>query len=137
MAKLELLTMSMREVDRLKTIQAVADGNLRAVTAAAKLNLSRRQVDRLTERYRLQGALGLLSRKRGQVHHCLEPEPAAVALAIIRERYPDFGPTLACENLREVHGIVLGKETMRKLMSDEDRHHVPEILPLPDRYRMH
>jgi hypothetical protein len=33
------------------------------------------------------------------------------ALAIIRERYADFGPTLACEKLRECHGIWMAKET--------------------------
>ena len=52
MAKSELLTMSMRELNGLKTIQAVANGNLRAVTAAARLQLSRRRVDRLAERFR-------------------------------------------------------------------------------------
>lgn len=30
--------------------------------------------------------------------------------------YRDFGPTLALENLEEVHGLVLGKETIRRLM---------------------
>jgi hypothetical protein len=38
------------------------------------------------------------------------------ALAIIRERYEDFGPTLACEKLRECHGIGLSVETVRVLM---------------------
>lgn len=32
------------------------------------------------------------------------------------ERYPDFGPTLAREKLEEVYGLVLGKETIRRLM---------------------
>lgn len=39
-----------------------------------------------------------------------------LALSLIRERYPDFGPTLAREKLAENHGIVLGKETLRRLM---------------------
>ncbi len=38
------------------------------------------------------------------------------ALRIIREHYRDFDPTLARENLEEVHGLVLGKETIRRLM---------------------
>ncbi|VWD62403.1 integrase catalytic subunit [Burkholderia contaminans] len=38
------------------------------------------------------------------------------ALALIRERYVDFGPTLACEKLRECHGIDLAVETVRTLM---------------------
>jgi hypothetical protein len=41
-----------------------------------------------------------------------------MALTIIRERYVDFGPTLACEKLRECHNITLAKETIRKLMSE-------------------
>jgi hypothetical protein len=36
---------------------------------------------------------------------------------IVRERYADVGPTLVCEKLRELHGIDLLKETIRKLMS--------------------
>ncbi|MBB5405441.1 hypothetical protein HDG41_007537 [Paraburkholderia sp. JPY162] len=39
-------------------------------------------------------------------------------MGIIRERYADFGPTLACEKLRESHGLVLSKETVRHLMTD-------------------
>jgi hypothetical protein len=38
-------------------------------------------------------------------------------LSIIRDRYADFGSTLACEKLRECHGIRLAKETVRKLMT--------------------
>lgn len=41
---------------------------------------------------------------------------ADYALSIIREHYSDFGPTLACEKLSEVHGVYLSKETVRKLM---------------------
>jgi hypothetical protein len=38
------------------------------------------------------------------------------AIALIRQFYADFGPTLAAEKLRERHGVVLGKETVRQLM---------------------
>ena len=39
-----------------------------------------------------------------------------LALNIVRERYRDFGPTLAREKLIETHGILIGKETLRRLM---------------------
>jgi hypothetical protein len=62
-------------------------------------------VERLTNRYRSGGAAVLISRKRGQPsNHQLPGGLAHRALAIIRERYPDFGPTLACEELLECHG---------------------------------
>jgi hypothetical protein len=119
MARIETITMTMREADRLKTIQTVIDGNLTALLAAARLGLTKRQVNRLVMRYRIEGAAGLVSRQRGQPsHRQLASGVADMALAIIRDRYADFGPTLACEKLRERHGISLAKETVRGLMRD-------------------
>jgi hypothetical protein len=37
-------------------------------------------------------------------------------LAIVRERYIDFGPTLTAEKLSELHGLDLGVETLRQWM---------------------
>lgn len=37
-------------------------------------------------------------------------------MLVIREHYADFGPTLACEMLREHHDLMLSKETVRRLM---------------------
>jgi hypothetical protein len=37
---------------------------------------------------------------------------------ILRERYADFGPTLAAEKLAERHQIVLAKETVRRIQVD-------------------
>jgi transposase len=111
--------MGMREFDRLKTIQEVAEGNLRAATAATQLEISKRQINRLVSRYRTEGNAAVVSHQRGQPgHRQLSPGLASMALSIIRDRYSDFGPTLACEKLRERHGIVIGKETVRKLMSE-------------------
>jgi predicted DNA-binding protein (UPF0251 family) len=41
------ITMTMREADRLKTVQAVVDRMLRVGQAAQRLGMSRRQVERL------------------------------------------------------------------------------------------
>lgn len=111
------ITMSMREIDRLKTVQAVVDGALRVGLAAQRLGLSRRQLERLLQRYKAQGAAGLLSCKRGRPsNHQLPAGLAERALGLIRQHYADFGPTLAAEKLREHHGVLLGKETVRQLM---------------------
>jgi transposase len=119
MVRIETITMNMREVDRLKTIQAVVDGNLKPMVAAVRLSLTTRQVQRLVNRYRDEGVSGMVSRKRGQTgNRQLAPGLANLALTIIRERYADFGPTLACERLRELHCIAIGKETVRRLMSE-------------------
>ena len=111
------ITMSMREADRLKTIQAVVDRMARVGQAAQRLGLSRRQLERLIQRYKDEGVAGLVSRKRGRPsNRQLAPGVAERATALIRDRYADFGPTLACEKLRECHGLPLAKETVRVLM---------------------
>lgn len=115
------ITMSMREIDRVKTVQAVVDRMLPVRLAAQRLGVSRRQLERLIRRYKGQGAAGLVSAKRGRPsNHQLAPGVADRALSLIRDRYADFGPTLACEKLRECHGLVLAKETVRSLMTAAD-----------------
>ncbi|WP_245254637.1 helix-turn-helix domain-containing protein, partial [Paraburkholderia sp. LEh10] len=111
------ITMTMREVDRFKVIQAVTECRLKPGQAAERLGLGVRQVERLVQRYAAAGAAGLVSGKRGRPgNHQLPPGKAQRALALIRERYADFGPTLACEKLRECHGVELAVETVRTLM---------------------
>ena len=111
------------EVNRLKIIQEVID----------------RECRRLLARYPEYGPLGMTNRRRGKSsNNQLPPGLAAYALNIIRESYNDFGPTLACEKLSEVHGIHLLKETVRKLMTQTSlwvprKQRVPKI-PQP-RYR--
>ena len=128
-----LITMSMSEFDRLKVIQAVADGLLMPWRAAERLGISRRQIERLTKRFRVEGAMGLTSRHRDRPsNHHLPDGLADQAIEIIRERYPDFGPTFANEKLRECHGIVLGTETLRHLMTIAGlwiprKHRLPQI----------
>ncbi|WP_157652166.1 helix-turn-helix domain-containing protein, partial [Burkholderia ubonensis] len=119
MAATERITMTMRELDRFKVIQDVADGKLKPWRAAERLELTTRQIRRLVARLREHGPAGLVSGHRSKPgNRRLDPGAADRALSIIRDRYADFGPTLACEKLRECHGIRLAKETVRKLMTE-------------------
>ncbi|GLZ23325.1 transposase [Burkholderia plantarii] len=110
--------MTMRELDRFKVIQDVADGMLKPWRAAERLGLTTRQIRRLVGRLRDLGAPGLVSGRRSKPsNNRLDAVTADRAISIIRERYADFGPTLACEKLYECHGIRLAKETVRGLMT--------------------
>jgi transposase len=112
------ITMSMREADRLKVVQAVVDRMLRVGPAAKRIGVTPRQLERLLIRYRDEGPAGLASRKRGKPsNHQLPSGLAEHAMDLIRARYSDFGPTLAREKLIEGHGITLGLETVRRLMT--------------------
>jgi transposase len=114
-----LVTISMNELQRVKIIEAVVEGRLSGVRAAAQLGLSARQVSRLRRRFEASGAAGLVSARRGRPSNRQLPvNVRARVIAIIRERYADFGPTLAREKLYECHGILLAKETLRQWMYD-------------------
>ncbi len=52
--------MSMRELDRLKVVEAVIEQRLMPWRAAERLGISRRQIERLVARYRAAGPGGLV-----------------------------------------------------------------------------
>jgi len=109
--------MSDGELSRLEVLRDMDQRRLTTEAAAQLLGLERRQVFRLLKAYRSEGATGLISKRRGRPSNRRKPEELRdKALAIIREQYWDFGPTLAAEKLREAHGIALGRETLRLWM---------------------
>ncbi len=52
------VTFAMRDLDKLKCIQAVVDGDLKPGRAAERLGLTPRQVRRLARRYTAEGRSG-------------------------------------------------------------------------------
>ncbi len=113
------ITMSQKELSRLEIVNKVKviDKRLTQSQAAKHLNLSRRQICRLIDVYKKRGAKGLASKKREQPSNRRYPEYfREYVLEIIRTNYADFGPTLTCEKLLEVHEIGLCVETVRNWM---------------------
>jgi transposase len=109
--------MSDGELSRLEVLRDLDRKRLTTKAAAQLLGLERRQVFRLLKAYRSDGATGLISKRRGHRSNRRKPEALRRAvLAMIREWYWDFGPTLVAEKLREVHEITLGRETLRLWM---------------------
>ncbi|RME36291.1 MAG: ISNCY family transposase [Deltaproteobacteria bacterium] len=116
MAK-ETITMTQKAVDRLAVIQQVTNRQLRQYEAARQLGLSIRQVKRLVARFRQEGAPGLVSRRLGRrPGNAFSEAVRQEIMTLVRERYADFGPTLACEKLVELHGRQLSVETLRQWM---------------------
>jgi hypothetical protein len=114
----ELVSMSRKEIDRVDVIRRVVERRLTQVKAAQLLGLGLRQVGRLCVAYERHGPPGLVSRHRGKASNRRLPEALQLrALDLVRERYADFGPTLAREKLRELHGVDVARETLRKWMA--------------------
>nr|WP_268249075.1 ISNCY family transposase [Parvularcula lutaonensis] len=85
--------------------------------AAGVLGLSVRQVQRLKKRMAEEGPSGLAHKLRGRSsNRKISPRVQEWALGLIREKYADYGPTLAAETLEEVHGFKVGRETLRRWM---------------------
>lgn len=105
------------EINRLKIIQDVIGRHLSPTQAAELLGITARHMSRLLKRYRDLGPLGMSNRSRGKPSNRKFPTHFICnVLNIIRENYIDFGPSLIREKLEEIHGIVLGKETVRRIM---------------------
>jgi transposase len=135
----KLLIMSNRELTRLEAMQRIQDKRLTQKEAARMLNLSVRQVKRLYRAYKAHGAKGLVSARRGRPsNHRMDVQVEQQVLDLLKEKYEDFGPTLAHEKLTEVHGIGLSRESVRKLMIVEGlwkpkRARKPSAHPLRER----
>jgi transposase len=114
-----VVLMSRAELSRVDTLARVVRGELPVAGAASLLGLSGRQVFRLLGRFRSEGAAGLASRRRGRPSNRRLPDAVReAALALVREHYADFGPTLAAEKLAERHGVRLSRETLRHWMAE-------------------
>jgi transposase len=116
----ELLTMSDKEMTRLEAMQRIKDRRMTQKEAGRRLGLSIRQVNRLYRAYRKRGAKGLVSQRRGRPsNNRLDGGVIQRALDLIKEKYTDFGPTLAHEKLTEVNKLKISRESVRKLMIAE------------------
>lgn len=106
----------LRQVERALVVQQVVDKSLSAAAAGEKLKLSARQVRRLAGRFRRGGAAGL-TRRAGSGRRGLGAALKERCVALVAERYADFGPTLAAEKLAAA-GITVGRETLRRWLGE-------------------
>jgi transposase len=113
-----VVSLSAKELDRLRVIQRVLERRMTRVKAGGLLGIGARQVARLCSAYQRDGAAGLASRKRGRVGN--RKLPAAIEAQVVElagRFYQQSGPTVVRDQLAERHGIKLAKETVRKILS--------------------
>ena len=116
-----LLKMSSKELSRLEVMQRLSRKQMSQQEAGRILHLSVRQIKRLLQAYRRQGAAGLVSKQRGRKsNNRLSEELKRKALNLLKTKYQGFGPTLAHEKLVEKDKLKLSDESVRKLMIEED-----------------
>jgi len=114
------ITMSRKEINQVAVFERLKKGMITQISAALTLKLSSRQIRNKCKRYNRYGPAGLVHRRRGAIGNrawCKKIRNRA--MAIIKEYYPDFGPTFAAEKLAQNHTIVINRETLRKVMIKE------------------
>jgi Helix-turn-helix domain len=111
------MALSQRERDRLRVLQDVKQGHLTQVEAAGRIHLCDRQVRRLLLRLHEQGDRGMIHGLRGRPsNRRFAVRFQQKVLERVRQRYADFGPTLAAEHLAK-EGLAVSRETLRKWMT--------------------
>ncbi|NSZ87917.1 ISNCY family transposase (plasmid) [Agrobacterium tumefaciens] len=114
-----LIAMSERDLQRIEVLSKVVSGRMTTVSAAHVLDLSERQVRRLLDRIRSGGAASIRHKAIGRPsNNRISDGVRDYAVALVRERYADFGPTLATEKLAERDGLSVSRETVRNWMVD-------------------
>jgi len=107
--------MNQKERMRLVMMNRVEEKAMTIKEAAEAMGICYRQGRRIYRRYVTEGDKGLIHRNRGRPSNRRKPcELREMVLALYRERYWDFGPTLAAEKLAEVDGHEVDHETLRR-----------------------
>lgn len=112
----DVIGMSEAERERSHLMRRIVGGELTQVRAGELLGITPRQVGRLVAAFRARGDRGLVSGRRGKASNNRRDDAERQCIvAALKDRYGDFGPTLAAEKLFEHEGIAVSRESVRQL----------------------
>ena len=113
----ETFSLSQKELQRVAVISRCVKGELACAGAAELLCLSVRHIKRLKKRLREDGEAALAHANRGRPSHRRLPDGQRQRiLRLARTRYAGFNDHHLCEQLCEVQGFSLSRETLRRLL---------------------
>ncbi len=114
MAGKDIIMATQEELKALHVIRKAIDKVITQKEAAETIELSERQVRRKARRIRQEGDKGIIHRLRGKPSNRTKPDNIrSKILALFKNKYWDFGPTLASEKLFERDKIRINDETLR------------------------
>lgn len=114
------LTMSQKEIERLKTLTRIKSGELTISNAAECLRISERHIYRILKRYSTEGDVGIIHRSRGRESNNRLPQTIYDrVLKLYQEKYSDFGPTFFSEKLEFDHDIFVSRQTLTRWLREK------------------
>jgi len=121
MAGKDIIAMTQEELKRLHIAHKAIDKAITQAEAAGIIGVCVRQAQRIVKAVREEGDQGIIHKGRGKSsNRALPGKVKDKALKLYREKYPDFGPTLASEKLFEINKIKLNDETLRLWLIEEN-----------------
>lgn len=113
----ELLLMSRKEIDRAVVMKDILAGELTQVSASRKIDISDRHLRRILADYRRNGPSALIHKSRGRrSNNKTSQELLDRAIALVKDKYRDFGPTFATEKLEELDRLIINHDVLRNEM---------------------
>ena len=113
----DLITLSKREIERLRIIHRVMGKQMTQVKASELLGITDRQVRNIIGKIQNNGDGAIAHGNRGRVAANKMPAEFEARIGgIVKRRYPDFGPKFASEKLEEREEIKVSKEKLRQIM---------------------
>jgi transposase len=113
---METFTMSRKELPRPGLLAAAVAGRITHREGAAALRITPRQFQRLKQRFREGGPLAVRHQgRRRPSHRRLAAGVGAQVQALLQDRYAGFNDTHLTEKLRELHGLAVSRESVRRL----------------------
>ena len=101
-----VLTMSLKEFDRLQIVNQIEEKRLKVKEASEFLKLSERQLYRLLKRKKEEGIKGIIHKLRGKESNNRYSEDFRnKVLNLHKKEYWDYGPTSFTEVLIKYHNI--------------------------------
>jgi len=114
---METYNMSVKEINQVAVFEQLARRDMKQKHASQMFGLCLRQIQRKLQAYRQEGPVSLAHKSRGRPsNHRLPDSLTAKAIRLVKDKYTDFGPTLASEKLAELHRLNIHPDTLRKAM---------------------
>jgi transposase len=111
------LPMGQKELLRGKLMEQVTAGQITLKEAAVKLKICYRQAGRIKAAYRKGGDKALIHGNYGKrSNRKTDEDTLKKAVELYEQKYPDFGPTFAAEKLKEVDGVTIGHDVLRRAL---------------------
>jgi transposase len=114
---MEVITLRQQEVTRYRVIKGTIERKISNSEAATLLDISRRQVIRIKNRVRRVDLKGIVHGNSGRRPKlAISNETKETILSLYQNSYYGFNVTHFGEFLKEMHGIEVSRETLRKLL---------------------